>query len=105
MKKYQVRPTGDNVTVFTAKNNEINTTCKKEAVVFAKNIAKRFKEVSFNSDTYNNGVCIKNEFGFFENGLIRVYSTTDYKESKKKKKVLKSNISDFFAYDKNGNII
>ena len=95
MQKYQVNPITEN---FSSVNNSLMLkTCSKiEAINHAKELKKKFKEVSFNVDTYIDNECIKNEFGYFINeNEINFYSVIDY-TIKKKSKPLKVNPNIFF---------
>lgn len=83
MKNYQVSPISEG---FSSVKNRLmlKTSKKEEALKYAKQLKKNFKEVAFNTDTYINGECVKNEFAYFENEAnINVYSIVDYRKKKK----------------------
>lgn len=85
MQKYQVSPVTENFS--SAYSSLILKTCnKKEAIDYAKKLKEKFKEVTFNVDTYINNECIKNEFGYFiSEDKINFYSVVDYTKKKKSK--------------------
>lgn len=88
MKKYQVSPVLEG---FSSVNNElILKTCDKvEAIKYAKELKKRFKEVVFFTDTYTGGECIKNECAYFiDEGTLDVFSVVNYTKKKKETKPL-----------------
>lgn len=93
--KYQVSPSTES---FSSVNNSLTlkTYSKVEAINHAKKLKQSFKEVSFNTDTYVNNECIKNEFAYFNSeNEIHIYSVIDYTK-KKKSKPLKVNPNMFF---------
>jgi len=99
MKKYQVSPQEkNNVTVssFESTSKTLKTNDKSQALKYAKELKKEYSLVSFNVDHYENGNCIKNEFGVFTNKVI-VNSFVDYKKIKKEKCNYK--MSDYFGED------
>lgn len=69
---------------------------KQKALKYAKELKKQCSLVSFNTDTYENGVCVKNEFGTYTTKII-VNSFVDYKKTKKEKCNYK--MSDYFGTD------
>ena len=84
-KKYQVSPITEG---FSSANNSLTlkTTNKTEAINHAKELKKKFKEVSFYTDTYMNGECIKNECAYFiDENNFEVFSIVDYTKKKKSK--------------------
>ena len=102
MKKYTISPeekNGITLSIFEKQNNTIETTVKKQAINYAKKLSKTYNSVSFNSDTYIKNKCINNIFGIFQNNIITIYSTIDYKEKKNKKQTLKIDVSMFFGDD------
>ena len=87
-KKYRVAPITE---VYSSVNNSLilDTCDKKEALKYAEKLKGTFKEVSFNVDTYIEGICTKNEFGYFINTKeINIYSVTDYTKKKKVKPII-----------------
>lgn len=99
MKKYQVSPQEkNNITIssFESTSKKLNTNDKSEALKYAKELKKQYSLVSFNVDTYQNGVCIKNEFGTYTTKIV-FNSFVDYKKTKKEKCNYK--ISDYFGAD------
>jgi len=96
MKKYNVQPNGENVSVNVSLLNQLKTNSKSEAISYAKKLQKTFDVVTFNVDTYNGVICIKNEFGTYNKG-IKIYSVIDYKEKKQIKNNYK--MSDYFGED------
>lgn len=87
-KKYQVSPITEG---FSSVNNSLTlkTTNESEAINHAKKLKKSFKEVSFNTDTYVNNECIKNEFAYFiSENEINIYSVVDYTKKKKVKPII-----------------
>ena len=93
--KYQVSPSTES---FSSVNNGLflKTINKTEAINHAKELKKKFKEVSFYTDTYVNGECIKNECAYFiDENNFEVFSIVDYTK-KKKSKPLKVNPNIFF---------
>ena len=82
---YQVSPITEN---FSSANNglTLKTYSKVEAINHAKELKKKFKEVSFYTDTYINGECIKNECAYFiDENNFEVFSIVDYTKKKKSK--------------------
>lgn len=82
-KKYQVSPITEG---FSSVNNSLTlkTTNESEAIDHAKKLKQSFKEVSFNTDTYINNECTKNEFAYFNSeNEISIYSVVDYTIKKK----------------------
>ena len=82
---YQVSPITEN---FSSANNglTLKTYSRVEAINHAKKLKKLFKEVSFNTDTYVNNECTKNEFAYFiSENEISIYSVVDYTKKKKSK--------------------
>ena len=99
MKKYQVSPQEkNNVTIssFETTSKTLKTNNKSEALKYAKDLKKQYSLISFNIDTYENGVCVKIEFGTYENKII-INSFVDYKKTKKQKCNYKT--SDYFGED------
>ena len=87
-KKYQVSPITEG---FSSANNSLTlkTTNEREAINHAKKLKKSFKEVSFNTDTYVNNECTKNEFAYFiSENEISIYSVVDYTKKKKVKPII-----------------
>lgn len=86
MKKYRVAPQEKkNITVslFEMQLKTLITTNKSEALKYAKDLKKEYNSVSFSVDTYEKGICVKNEFGHFIDKVV-FYSTVDYKQKKTK---------------------
>lgn len=99
MKKYQVSPQEkNNITIssFESKSKTLNTNDKTKALKYAKELKKQYSLVSFNVDTYENGVCVKNEFGTYTTKII-INSFVNYKKTKKEKCNYK--MSDYFGAD------
>lgn len=96
--KYQVIASEKNkisISLMESKQTELKTTDKKEAINHAKNLLKKYNSVSFNFDTYKDNQCIKNDFGYYTNKGIEIYSTIDY-TNKKQSKPLIVNTNEFF---------
>lgn len=99
MKKYQVSPQEKkNVTIssFESTSKTLKTNDKLKALKYAKELKKEYSLVSFNIDTYENGVCVKNEFGTYTAKML-INSFVDYKKIKKEKCNYK--MSDYFGED------
>ena len=99
MKKYQVSPQEkNNITIssFESKSKTLNTNDKTKALKYDKELKKQYSLVSFNVDTYENGVCVKNEFGTYTTKII-INSFVNYKKTKKEKCNYK--MSDYFGTD------
>ena len=99
MKKYQVSPQEkNNITIssFESTSKTLKTNDKTKALKYAKELKKQYSLVSFNTDTYENRVCVKNEFGTYTTKII-VNSFVDYKKTKKEKCNYK--MSDYFGTD------
>jgi len=99
MYKYSVYPIENNLSTFESQLNMLRTFDKKEALNHAKKLLNKYKEVSFNCDTYKGGECTKNEFGYYlASGEIKIYSVVSY-SIKKIKKPLKINHFEFWGED------
>ena len=99
MKKYQVSPQEkNNITIssFESTSKTLKTNDKTKALKYAKELKKEYSLVSFNVDTYENGVCVKNEFGTYTTKII-INSFVNYKKTKKEKCNYK--MSDYFGAD------
>lgn len=93
VKKYKVSPVTKG---WSSVNNKyyLETTSKVEANKRAVLLEKSGIEVSYTVDTYKNGVCIKNEHGYYKNGKVEVYSTINYEQPKKVKKIKEAEVTE-----------
>ena len=100
MYKYQVTP------VETKKGSLVNTLQSKElsksfsnktkALDYVEILKKDFSVISFYTDFYKAGKCIKNIEGIFENGVYRKINEITYKQEKQKE--IEINPKKYFAH-------
>lgn len=93
--KITVRPVTQDLSLVLLKQSSKVFTTEKEALQHAKHLIKKgWQNVSYNTDTYQNGVVVRNEFAVYDGEKLKITSFTNYTESKKEKLV----------YDKSDNL-
>lgn len=92
-KKYSVSPVTEGWSSADNKN-VLKTTSKAEADKRAKLLTSKGIKTNYNVDTFKDGKCIRNEFGYYENGKVRRYSTINYTTKKAKKKIVEPKVTE-----------
>lgn len=93
--KITVRPVTQDLSLVLLKQISKVFTNEKEALQHAKHLIKQgWQNVSYNTDTYQNGAVVRNEFAIYDGEKLKITSFVDYTETKKEKLI----------YDKSENL-